>query len=186
MAKKWYVGKGLVYEASDHNTAQDYAEDNIEQFARDMLTEGTLSGGTISADSPVSWNVVCEPSVIYTDEGKRTEITTNLDIDMEPDADPGAGNEVYVSAFISHAYIQGTAVTDEDGVTVYKDNTDSYTITVTDGAVAALGNAVKPSIPVHSVCLCDVLVTKTIYDRGNIQAGDIDTARQALVTNPFT
>jgi hypothetical protein len=182
MKKRQFSRVILPY--SDLNKTNDYVEDNVQLLAQDgNLSDGIISGLSVLASSPASWNVKVQTGVARDGNGDRMAVASIQTEDVEPSGAPGGGNEVYMSIFMAYTYTQSESDVDLDGITYYKDYVDGYTLTITEGTVATLGNAVKPIIPVNSICLCDILVTNTVYIRGTILQADIDTSRQDIVGN---
>jgi cytoskeletal protein CcmA (bactofilin family) len=183
--KKRQVGYNRLADEDDFNLLADYQEDNVQLFAQDCGFAGCyLSGGAVTPHSPVSWKVILGISAARDDNGDRIKIASPETIDMEPSGDPGVGNEVYMSAFLSYTATETVPDVDGHGVAYYKDYDDGYAITVVEGTAASSGAATPPSIPAGKLCICDVLVTHAVYVRGNIQTADISISRQVEFTWP--
>lgn len=177
MRKRQFGSKTLIY-ASDHNTAQNYMELNIQEVVADAGLYGIISGGDLIPHPVQNYRVYMGPLVARTSTGNRIVISGNETFTVAPSTNPGVGNEIWVTAYISYQYVRSEEDTDGDGAQYYKDYTNGYQISTVQGSIAATGTATRPSIPASAVLLCDILYDSTLYGTGNIQQTDIDISRR--------
>jgi len=179
--KRQFGTKRLIY-ASDHNLAQTYGELNTREVAVDGGIKGITTGGNVVPNYAIEYTITLEETIARTIVGERIVIPFSVEpivnIFIKPSVDPGAGNEVWLTAYIEYAYQLSDLDTDGDGIPYYKDYQNSYQVGTVQGVIAPTGTATKPSIPYGAVLLCDILYSTTLYGSGSIQPSDIDTSRQ--------
>lgn len=177
MRKRQFGTKTKIY-ASDHNLAQDYIEQNIREISIDGYIRGIVKGGSFVLHSTLEHTIVLESVVARSYNGERITVDSPTNINMKPSVDPGAGNEVWVTAYAEYDYQLGEIDTDGDGFAYYKDYQNSFNISTIQGVVNTTGNAEKPTIPTNTILLCDILYDTTLYASGAFVFGDIDVSRQ--------
>ena len=177
MRKRQFGYKTKIY-SSDHNLAQTYIEQNIREISMDGFIRGIISGGTFTPHSTLEHTIILASLVARSYYGERISVDSPTNINMKPSVDPGAGYEVWVTAYAEYDYQLGELDTDGDGVSYYKDYQNSFSISTIQGVVNTPGNAVKPTIPTNAVLLCDIRYNSTLYASGVITPSDINTDRQ--------
>jgi len=177
MRKRQFGTKKLIY-ASDHNTAETYTELNIREVVADAGLYGIISGGNLTPHLTEAYKITLDSLVARTSTGERIVVPNELSITLLPSVDPEAGNEIWVTSYITYTYALAELDVDGDDIAYYKDYQNSYTVARAQGAIATIGNATRPTIPANAVLLCDILYNTALFFSGDIQQSDIDITRR--------
>ena len=97
--RKRHYGKGRLIYASEHNTEEDYAELNIREVAADGGIRGIITGGVVNPHSTLEYTVILQATIARTSTGERCVVYPDTNIFIKPSIDPGAGNEVWITAY---------------------------------------------------------------------------------------
>ena len=101
MRKRQFATGKKVY-ASDHNLAQDYIEQNTREISIDGFIRGIMSGGSFTPHSTIEHTIILDSLVARSLIGERITVDSPTNIFMKPSVDPGASNEVWVTAYAEY------------------------------------------------------------------------------------
>jgi len=177
--RKRQFGKGREILAQDHNLAQNYGIINIQELIQDAGVYGIISGATCTSAAD-QFYVNISPTVARDYIGNRIYIPSLLKVSAQPTQTLLLNQEIWITLYAVHEYIQNEQDIDEDESVYYKNWQDTYTIIKLDGVVADIGLATRPTVPANGILLCDVLINGSM---SSIVNGDVYTNRQELYTD---
>jgi len=176
----WYF-RQLVTEGN-LDAAFDNAETADKRIVSELALDGVVTGLVVSQHAPVpDFTVDVTPGTTYDPEGRRVRVPTTQNPDCVedeagvPTAVQNPGNEKWVSVFAEFDRALSDPRTDGNGQTVYFARAESFRLNVTQGAEAAIGNAVRPQLRDDQTLLCDVRLE---FGDASIVDARIDTTRR--------
>lgn len=128
---------------------------------------------------------IAGPGIAYDQEGQRINMPTSQTLDVSVDSNSnstavvGGGNEKWVSVFVRFTRNESDLRFDGNGVPVFFSQAESFEFVVVQGAEAAAGTAVRPSLLSDGLLIADILL-----DFGKTQIFDADIESEDVVTDP--
>lgn len=166
----------------------DDAFTDLENADHEIITDqglyGIFQGGACAQHSPVANLTVDVSGPMYGYDTNGQRILTpgpSINVNVAQDSSSistnvaGGGNEKWVSIAVKFARVLTDPRVDGNSITVYFDRAESYTVIVTQGAEAAAGTAVRPTLDPDALLLCDV---KRTFGQTQVINANIDTARR--------
>jgi hypothetical protein len=148
--------------ADTYQSAITNIDNNLAIRLSDILTEGILTGGSITENSTPDLNVIIESLTGYNSVGARIKLDSSKTVDLSSYLPTTAGNEKYISVYIN--------------VIDLETNTE---INVVEGTSASAGSATKPSVDSNQgVLLADILLTE---GQTTILNDNIEVARKQKI-----
>lgn len=169
----------------------DEAYDDLESADRAIMADlglfGIATNGVVSEEgtTPDLSVDISGPGVAYDQAGQRipwTGAVQNLSVSVDELAASTAvttpSNDKYLSIFVAFDRVLSDSRTDGSGATILYDRIEGHDFNVVQGAQAASGSAVRPSLRSDEVLLADVLIT---FGTTQVFNADIDTSRRQIL-----
>lgn len=142
---------------------------------------------TVRENSPADFKVIVDTGYGYNKDGKRLAVDPPTSVVKDCSVDYlGASNAVaagksrWISIFLKFDRILSDIRTDDDGLTIYFLQTESYELEVRQGPEEAYPATTKPVLDSSAILICDILIDDTIPPINN---ADIFTTRTEALVN---
>lgn len=161
----------------------DAVERALFRIALDWGVVGITTGAEVSerAGTPNLSVDIAGPATIYDQDGQRISwsATQNLSVSVDESSTSTVvatpGNEKWLSIFAEFTRVQSDPRTDGTGAPILFNQAEGYTLSVVQGAEAAIGLAVRPSLEADRILLADV---RLINGQTQVLNADISTSRR--------
>jgi hypothetical protein len=183
MAKRFDMYFRQLLTEAELDAAFDGLEAADLSIMVDTGVQGVLSGGVVSEKSgtPNLTVDITGPCVIVDQTGRRVSWSAlqNLNVAVDDSAVStavaGGGNEKWVSVFAKFARSLSDPRVDGNSNTVYFQRDESFTLSVVQGAEAAIGVATRPALLGDGILLADI---NLVNAQTQVLNADIDVTRR--------
>lgn len=158
----------------------NYAEIADRTLVVDTALYGICEGLSVAQHSTPDLTIDIALGTAHDKNGQRCRVPANANLDCAIDENSvstavlTAGNEKYLSVFLTFDRALSDPRTDGDSQTVYFERAETYALRVVQGSEATIGSATPPALDADDILLCDVVL---INGQTQILNADIDTSR---------
>ena len=173
---------GQYPDQSDFDIIADLADEADKDFLLAHAFPGVVSGLTVNASAGApTFNAIVAAGTAYDKDGEHLYVSLPQTIDVSVDelgattyTDLGGGEDRWVSVFLHFDRAQSDPHVDDDGVTVYFVQAESYIIRVVNGTKGA-APVTEPALDASDILLADIYMYVGIAD---VIASDIHVHRR--------